>query len=61
LKDPKLALRRRPDEAWSMDFVADQPTNGQRFHALTVVNVFGREALPTQVGQQLRGEHVVEV
>lgn len=51
---------RRPNEAWSMDFVADQLTNGQRFRALTIVDVFSREALAIQVGQSLRGEHVVD-
>jgi putative transposase len=52
---------RRPNEAWCMDFVADQLTNGQRFRALTIVDVFSREALAIQVGQSLRGEHVVGV
>lgn len=51
---------RSPNEAWSMDFVADQLTNGQRFRALTVVDVFSREALAIEVGQHLRGEQVVE-
>jgi putative transposase len=51
---------RRPNEAWSMDFVADQLTNGQRFRALTIVDVFSREALAITVGQHLRGEHVVD-
>ena len=44
-----------------MDFVSDQLTNGQRFRALTIVDVFSREALAIQVGKQLRGENVVEV
>ena len=52
---------RRPNEAWSMDFVADQLTNGQRFRALTIMDVFSREALAIKVDQRLRGEHVVEV
>jgi putative transposase len=52
---------RRPNDAWSMDFVADELTNGQRFRALTIVDVFSREALAIQVDQRLRGEHVVEV
>jgi putative transposase len=50
----------RPNEAWSMDFVADQLVNGDRFRALTIVDVFSREALAIEVGQHLRGEHVVE-
>ena len=52
---------RRPNEAWSMDFVSDQLTNGHRFRALTIVDVFSREALAIEVGQSLRGEHVVGI
>jgi putative transposase len=52
---------RRPNDAWSMDFVADQLVNGRRFRALTIVDVFSREALAIRVGQKLRGEDVVEV
>ena len=52
---------RRANEAWSMDFVSDQLTNGDRFRALTIVDVFSREALAIQVGHSLRGEHVVDV
>jgi len=52
---------RRPNDAWSMDFVADQLVNGQRFRALTIVDVFSREALAIKVGQRLRGEDVVQV
>jgi putative transposase len=44
-----------------MDFVSDQLTNGMRFRALTVADVYTREALCTHVGQQLRAHHVVEV
>ena len=43
------------------DFVADQLTNGQRFRALTIVDVFSREALAIKVGQRLRAENVVDV
>ena len=52
---------RRANEAWSLDFVHDQLSNGQKFRALTVVDIFNREALAIEVGQRLRGEHVVEV
>ncbi len=51
----------RTNQAWSLDFVSDQLTNGQRFRALTIVDVFSREALAIRVGKQLRGENVVEV
>jgi len=49
----------RPNEAWSMDFVSDQIANGQRFRALTIVDVFSREALAVVVGTRLRAEDVV--
>lgn len=52
---------RRTNQAWSMDFVSDQLTNGERFRALTIVDVFSREALAVHVGKQLRAEDVVEV
>ena len=51
----------KPNEAWSLDFVADQLADGRRFRALTVLDVFTRECLAIQVGQRLRGEQVVEV
>ena len=51
----------KPNEAWTLDFVADQLANGQRFRALTVVDVFTRESVAIEVGQRLRGEHVVTV
>jgi len=51
----------RMNQAWSMDFVADQLVNGNRFRALTIVDVFSREALAIEVGKQFRGENVVDV
>jgi Integrase core domain len=50
----------RPNEAWTLDFVHDQLSSGQKFRMLTVVDVFSREALAIEVRQRLRGEHVVE-
>jgi putative transposase len=50
---------RRANEAWSMDFVADQLASGERFRALTIVDVFSREALAIEVGKRLRAENVV--
>ncbi len=52
---------KRPNEAWSMDFVADQLSNGVKFRTLTIVDVFSKESLAIEVGQKLRGEHVVEM
>lgn len=52
---------KRPNEAWSLDFLHDHLSDGQKFRTLTVVDVFSRESLAIEVGQRLRGEHVVEV
>ncbi len=48
-----------PDQAWSLDFVADQLQDGRRFRALTIVDVFTRESVAIEAGQSLRGEDVV--
>ena len=50
---------RRPNDAWSLDFVADQLAGGERFRALTIMDVFTREALAIRVGPRLRAEDVV--
>jgi putative transposase len=52
-------VARAANDIWSLDFVADQLADGTRFRALTVVDVFTREALAIDVGQRLAGEHVV--
>ena len=49
------------NQAWSIDFVADQLTDGRRFRALTIVDVFTRESPAIEVGQALKGSDVVEV
>jgi putative transposase len=50
-----------PNTAWSMDFVSDQFINGRRFRALTIMDVFTRECLAVEPGQQLKSEDVVRV
>ena len=52
---------KRANEAWSLDFIHDQLSDGEKFRALTVIDVFSREALEIEVGQRLRSEHVVAV
>jgi len=49
------------NQAWSLDFEADQLTEGQRFRALTIVDVFTRESLAIEVGQALKETDVVNV
>ena len=46
------------NQAWSLDFVHDQLSNGQSFRALTIIDIYSREALAIDVGHRLRGEHV---
>ena len=48
-----------PDQAWSMDFVADQLQDGTRFRSLTIVDVYTREAVAIAVGRSLKGDDVV--
>lgn len=48
-----------PYECCSMDFVADQLFNGQKFRALTIVDNFSRHCPLIRVGQSLRGVDVV--
>ncbi|KAB0573874.1 IS3 family transposase [Ideonella dechloratans] len=49
----------RPNELWSMDFVADAPFDGRKLRMLTVVDCYTRECLAIDVGQSLKGEDVV--
>ena len=68
-KRRRRAAERRPErvrttevnQAWSLDFVADQLVDGRRFRALTIVDVHTRESLAIEVGQSLKGTDVVEV
>lgn len=50
-----------PNQAWSIDFVADQLQDGTRFRALTIVDVYTRESVAVEPGQSLKGEDVVRV
>ena len=60
-RQPPRAKPKAPNVAWSMDFVSDQTVDGQRFRALTVVDVFTRECLAIEPGKSLRGTDVVNV
>jgi putative transposase len=44
-----------------MDFVHDQLSDGRRFRALTVIDVFTRECLEIEAGQSLGADDVVRV
>ena len=49
------------NQVWSLDFMADQLTDGRRFRVLTIVDVFTRESLAVEAGPSLKGTDVVEV
>jgi putative transposase len=38
------------NQAWSIDFIADQLQDGTRFRALTMVDVYTRESVAIEVG-----------
>lgn len=53
---------RRPatarNDIWSMDFVADELTDGRRFRALTILDLYTRQCLDIAVGRGLTGQDV---
>lgn len=46
------------NQRWSMDFMADQLANGQRFREFTLVDDFSRESLYIGVAKRFTGEQV---
>jgi putative transposase len=54
-------VAQRTNECWSMDFMAEQLFQGQRFRILTLVDHFSRESLALRVAQRFRGDDVVQV
>ena len=50
---------RRTNDAWSMDFVADQLADGTKIRLLTIIDIYSRESLAIVAGYHLRGEDVV--
>jgi putative transposase len=51
----------RPDERWSLDFVADALWWGRRLRMLTVVDTYTRESLAIEVDTSLSGARVARV
>ena len=43
-----------PNQAWGIDFVADQLHDGTRFQALTILDVYTREDVAIEAGQSLK-------
>jgi transposase InsO family protein len=50
-----------PNQAWSIDFVADQLQDGTRFRALKMLDVYTRESVAIEVGQRLKRDDVVRM
>ena len=60
LRGPK-PVATRPNECWSMDFMADRLADGRRFRVLTLVDNVSRVSPAIVVDSSLTGERVVEV
>ncbi len=58
---PPLTKATRPNESWSMDFMADQLFDGRKFPLLTLVDAFSRESLTIELDQLLTGERVAAI
>jgi len=50
-----------PNDVWSMDFVSDALFDGRRLRALTLLDVFTREALAIEVDKGITGEQVTAI
>ena len=53
-----MTLPQGPNQRWSLDFVADQLSDGRRFRVLVVVDDFTRECLALVVDTSLSGARV---
>jgi putative transposase len=60
LRGPK-PVATRPDECWSMDFMADRLIDGRRFRVLTLVDNVSRVSPAIVADSKLTGARVVEV
>ena len=58
-KPEPLAVPDRPNETWSMDFMADQLADGRSIRTLNVLDDFNREGLCIDVDFSLPAERVV--
>ena len=61
LQRPRLPMEvpAVPNQRWSMDFVADQLSNGRRFRILNIVDDFSRELVGQLIGFSIPGHQVV--
>lgn len=55
------SVPKRPNQRWSMDFLADSLADGRRLRTLALVDDFSRECLVIEVDSSLPGPRVVRV
>jgi len=58
---PAPAMPTRPNQRWSMDFISDALSAGQKFRSLNIVDDFNRECLAAEVDTSITGARVVRV
>lgn len=58
-KPEALAVPEQPNDTWSMDFMADQRTNGRSFRTCNVLDDFNREGLGIEVDILMHFRHNV--
>lgn len=56
-----LAVPTGPNQVWALDFVWDSLMNGRRFKILTVMDIFSREGLATEVEYGINGLRMSQV
>ena len=59
-RQPRTAAT-RPNERWSMDFMADALANGQKLRVLTVVDAYTRECVVLEAAAHFRGQDVAAI
>jgi putative transposase len=59
-RQPRTAAT-RPNERWSMDFMADALANGQKLRVLTVVDAYTRECVALEAATHFGGQDVATV
>lgn len=57
-KPDKLAVPQHPNDTWSMDFMADSLSGGQKFRTFNVLDDFNREGLGIEVDVSLPAARV---
>lgn len=57
----ELPKPERPNQAWSMDFVHDQLSDGRKLRALTIVDDYSRECPAIEVDTSINGLRIVRV